>query len=187
MYEVFRGQVLTAYRAALAQALPPKPRVAQHWVDASRLTWVGLLVEQGRFQLAYSLGRLVGVATPGLHTSGVFHLVSTAFPAVADAQLSRSALALVPATADGATRAFLNRVVCQLALADVAVALREPGVLPMPTSADFTVALPLRADVLETPSPAPVVHAAVAARVRSAVELLEPALAVRVQAACQWE
>lgn len=185
-YALLQAQVLAAYQAALGQALPPKPRVAQHWVDPTQLRWLGLLVEQARFQFAYSLGRLAGVATPGLHTAGVFHLVGRAFPAVDDAALSQRALGLVPPAADGATRAFLNRVICQLVLADVAAALREPGALPMPTASDFLVTTPMRGDVLETPAAAPVVHGHVARRVALALAALEPALAQRVTAFCQW-
>jgi hypothetical protein len=178
--------VLGAYRVALAQALPPRPRAARHWVDPSQVQWLGLLVEQARFQFSYSLGRLTGVEAPGLHTPGVFHLVAATFPGLDEAQLARGALALVPPLSDGPTRAFLVRVVCQLTLREVAAALRAPGALPMPTAGNFTVTTPLRADALFTPSPAPVVHPKVALRVRAALAQLEPALAARALAFCEW-
>lgn len=183
MYAAFASAVLAAYRTALARALPPPARVARHWEDASRLTWLGLLQEQARFQVAWSFGRLSGAPPEPLQTAGVFHLVGAAFPGVDEAALARGAMGLVPTTVDGPTRAFLVRVVCQLALEDAAHALRAPGALPMPTAPGFEVVLPVRADALTTPASQPVVPAHAADRVWAAVALLGLDLGSRVQAA----
>jgi hypothetical protein len=181
-YPAFRDRLFGACQRALAQALPPRPTVARHWEDASRLTWLGLLQEQGRFQLSWSFGRLKGPAGPPPHTAGVFHLVDAVFPGVEANRLTAALLALTPRDADGPTRAFLVRVVAQLALAEVAVALeRSPGALGMPTAEGFEVALPVRPDALGTPAPTPRVPQHARDRVEGALASLEPGLRSLVQ------
>jgi hypothetical protein len=181
-YPTFRAALLAAHRRALAQALPPRPAVARHWEDASRLRWLGLCQEQGRFQLSWSFGQLKPPAGPPPHTAGVFHLVDAVFPGVDAPGLARALLALAPASADGPTRAFLTRVVAQLALAEVAVTLLvTPGTLPMPPADELEVALPVRADALATPSPTPRMPLHARARVEAAMEDLEPGLRAAVR------
>jgi hypothetical protein len=176
-YEAFRAALLRACRCGLAQALPPRPAVARHWEDPTRLHWLGLFQEQGRFLLSWSFGQLRPPAGPLPHTAGVFALVDAVFPGVDARGLVVQLSSLVPATSDGPTRAFLVRVVGQLALAEVAVALGQAPVdLGMPTGSDFAVALPVRPDALRTPAPTPRMPAHARARVEAALGDVEPAL-----------
>jgi hypothetical protein len=176
-YPLFRAALLAAYRRALAQVLPPGAAVARHWEDASRLHWLGLFQEQGRFQLSWSFGRLRPPAGAEPHTAGVFSLVDPVFPGVEATRLAAMLVALAPAASDGPTRAFLTRVVGQLALAEVAAALwQAPASLGMPTAPNFTVALPVRADAPATPAPTPRVPPHARERVEAGLEALETPL-----------
>jgi hypothetical protein len=177
-YLEFRDGLRRAFQRALGQALPAKPRVARHWVDPSRLSWLGLLSEQTRFHVAWSLGALVDAPPAGRHTSGVFLLDDSVFPGVEAALTSARLLALVPTDVDGATKAFLIRVTAQLALVDLA---RDFGPLPLPVTDDFCITLPLRADVLETPAPTPRMPAHAVDRVSAALARM-PSLGARIHA-----
>ncbi len=182
MYRDFVGSLLSSYRRALGSALPVRPPAARHWVDPSRLTWLGLLEDGAGFQLAFSLGRLrvppVGV---GLHTLGVFRLVDAVFPGVDAAGLSASLGSLVPPEV-GAARAFLSRAVARLALAEVALELaKDPRALPLPTAEGFEVAVPAKAEALEVAALTPRVPEAGAERVAAGLALLEPSLARRLE------
>jgi hypothetical protein len=181
MYLSLRRALLAAYQKALSQALPPKERVARHWADPSRLTWLALLSEQTRFQLAWSLGPLKDSSLPGLQTSGVFHLDDAVFPGVGAAAIAREVLATMPET-DGPTTAFLIRVVAQLALAEVALTLEEARSFGLPVSDGFAVTLALRADALESKALTPRMPGHAEARVLAALEKMEPALAVTISA-----
>jgi hypothetical protein len=165
-YLDFRDALRRSVQRALGQALPAKPRVARHWVDPSRLAWLGLLSEQTRFHLSWSLGTLVDAPVTGRHTAGVFLLDDTVFPQVDAAGLTARLLALVPSDLDGATRAFLIRVTAQLALADLA---HDFGALPLPTIDDFLITVPVRPDALDTPAPAPRMPAHAEQRVTQAL------------------
>jgi hypothetical protein len=145
------------------------------------LTWLALLSEQTRFQLAWSLGPLKDSSLPGLQTSGVFHLDDAVFPGVSAAAIAREVLATMPET-DGPTTAFLIRVVAQLALAEVALTLEEERSFGLPVSDDFTVTIAQRADALESKALTPRMPGHAEARVLAALEKMEPALAVTVTA-----
>ncbi len=177
-YLEFRDGLRRAFHRALSQALPAKPRVARHWVDPSKLSWLGLLSEQTRFHLAWSLGALVDAPPAGRHTSGVFLLDDSVFPGVEAPVISSRLLSLVPTDVDGATKAFLIRVTAQLALVDLA---RDFGPLPLPVTDDFRITLPLRPDVLETPAPTPRMPAHAADRVSAALARM-PTLGERIRA-----
>jgi len=181
-YPAFRAALLASCRRALAQALPPRPTVARHWEDASQLHWLGLFQEAGRYQLAWSFGRLRPPVGPPPHTAGVFWLVDPVFPGVDAPRLAAMLAALTPASADGPTRAFLARVLSQLALAEVAVALwQAPEALGMPTAPGFAVALPRRPDVLGEPAPTPRMPAHARERVTLALRALEPSVRQAVE------
>lgn len=151
LYSAFQNHLLRSCRAALAQALPPKPAVAQHWVASGVLHWVGLFVGVDGFYLAYSLGALKGQpAREGqLHASGAFRLARSVFREVDEAALAKELTQMVPSGANGATQGFLERTVAQLAAARVALALeRQPQLLPMQTGPHFRCQLSARADAL---------------------------------------
>lgn len=181
MYDKLRMALLEAYQKALNQALPPKERVARHWADPTRLTWLGLLSEQTRFQIAWSHGELKESSGQQLETSGVFHLDDTVFPGVGADALSRQVLALVPES-DGATTAFLIRVIAQFALAEVALTFEHERTFAIATDENFRVALALRADALTTPAHTPRMPKHAEARVTKALSEMEPLLAHTITA-----
>lgn len=184
-FSALTAALLEAYRRALTQALPPPPIVARHWVSAERLTWLALLQEQSAFHFAWSFGQLKG--TPLVlgqrQFAGVFRLAANVTTGVDHVGLARALGDLIPEGADGASRAFLQRVTAQLATAEVAVTLeRERERLPMPTTPDFGVSVPLRADVLDLPALTPRLPRHAADRVEAAIAQLEPELQRRVRA-----
>jgi hypothetical protein len=184
-FPALRSHVLAAYRAALAAALPPKPQVARHWETPDRLEWLALLPAIDGFHLAYSLGRLRGapVVEGERHTSGLFRLTGAVFKGVDEAALLRSVSALVPERADGATRAFLVRVVAQVTAAEVALALEaEAPALPMPAAAGFACHVAARADALFQPAATPRLPGHAQDRVRAALAEMDSSLSARVQA-----
>lgn len=177
--------VLAACRLALRAALPPKPQVARHWETPDALHWLALLPATDGFHLAYSLGRLrdVPVRDGERHTSGLFRLSAAVFPGVDEAALRRAVADAVPADADGPTRAFLLRVVAQLAVADAAVELeRAPESLPLPPAPGFTCHVPVRADALFEAAATPRLPGHAEARVRDALSRMDAPLATRVLA-----
>lgn len=178
-------QLLAAYRVALSAALPPKPQVARHWETPDALHWLALLSATDGFHVAYSLGRLRDVPlVPGeRHTSGLFRLSGTVFRGVDEGALRSAVAAQVPDAFDGPTRAFLLRVVGQLATAQVAVALEcEPAALPLPAAEEFHCHLPARSDALFEAAATPRLPGPAEERVRAALDGMEPALATRVHA-----
>lgn len=182
-YLRFRSMLLDAYRTALGLALPPRPQVARHWESASALTWLVLAPGDDAFHLALSFGRLKGAPPPqkGHDTTGIFRLVPKVFPGVNDVELMRALSTLVPASADGATRAFLQRVAAQLGAAEVAVAFeRNRGHVPFPTASDFAVHVPRRTDALYESAQTPRMPAHAEQRVRSALDAADDLLRVRV-------
>jgi len=182
MYRAFLHALASSYRRALGLALPVRPLAARHWVDPSRLSWLGLLEDGGRFQLSFALGTL-RVPPPGnaRHTAGVFHLVDAAFPGVDAAALSAAVEQLVPPDV-GAARALLSRAVSKLALAEVALELAaRPERLPLPLGPGFEVAVPAGVDALDVTAPTPRVPPAAAARVVMGLQALEPVLARRLE------
>lgn len=182
-YLEFRGALLDAYRIALAQAVPPKPQVARHWESAGSLTWLGLVPEQAAFHLAFSFGQLKGTPlVPGEpHTAGVFRLAGSVFKGVDHERLARELHALVPASADGATRAFLQRVVAQVSCAEVALTLEQaPSLLPMAVSTGFTVAVPARPDALGEAAATPRMPPHAVERVSSALREMDEVLRARI-------
>jgi hypothetical protein len=143
----FSASVASALGAVAAQASTPAERVARHWEDASRLTWFGAAADHQVVHVSWSFGRLRGVplATGERHTVGVFAVTRATFRAV-DEQALRAALeALVPPSADGPTRVFLQRVAAQLAVADALLALER--------TRELEVALFARPDAVHTPAP----------------------------------
>ena len=183
-YLSFRAMLFAAYRAALAQALPPKPKVARHWVSADQLTFLALVPDQGAFHLAFSFGLLKDSPPPTLapHTAGLFRLTSAIFPAVNAELLTRTLTALVPPTVDGPTRTFLLRVSAQLATAEVAATFdHRRALLPLATSKDFVVTVPRRGDLLHEPASTPRIPANVEERVRRGLALVAPPLSGRLE------
>lgn len=175
--------LLAAYRTALAAALPPKPQVARHWETPDRLHWLALLPASDGFHLAYSLGRLRGtpLADGERHTSGLFRLSAAVFPGVDEAALLRGVGALVPGAADGATRAFLGRVVAQVLTAEVAVALEADAAgLPLAVADGFCCHVAARADALFQPAATPRLPGHAEERVRAALVEMDAALSARL-------
>jgi hypothetical protein len=183
-FAALRGEVLGAYRSALAAALPPKPQVARHWETPGVLGWLALLSTAEGFHLSYSLGRLRDVPlVPGQrHTSGLFRLSAAVFPRVDEGALWAAVVGQIPATADRAARDFLLPVVAALAVGEAALALEAaPGRLPLPVDAGFHCHLPLRADALFQAAPTPRLPEAKAERVQEALAVMEPDLVARLQ------
>jgi hypothetical protein len=183
-YADFRAEVERAYRAGLGHALPPKERVARHWEAVDRLVALWLLGTTEGFYLGYSLGALKGVPFEAERppSAGLFRLEGRVFPAVDAAALQEGLTRLVPSEADGATRAFLRRVIMQLAVAETAETLgREVARLPLPVAPAFRVWVPVRADALYEDAPTPRLPAHAADRVRAAVAALDGALQARVE------
>lgn len=185
-YLAFRALLLEDYRRALAQALPPRPRVARHWESADRLTFLALLSDLDAFHLAFSFGRLKGVPAPAdgaPDTAGVFRLTGTTFPGVDAQRLSAALAALVPESVDGPSRAFLLRAAGQLATAEVAAALDVGrAMIPHPTSRDFVITLAARGDRLHEPAPPPRPPDHARDRVRAAAATVCRPLAARLEA-----
>ncbi|MEW6432850.1 MAG: hypothetical protein AB1730_15200 [Myxococcota bacterium] len=178
-------QVLAAYRVALGAALPPKPQVARHWATPDELHWLALTTAGDGFHLAYSLGRLVDapLVDGERHTSGFFRLTGAVFRGVDEAALLQAVAAQVPASADGPTRAFLGRVVAQLAVAQAALALEAAlDALPLAAAPGFACHLSARADARFEAAPTPRLPGHAADRVRAALDATEPGLAARVLA-----
>lgn len=178
-------QVLAAYRVALGAALPPRPQVARHWATPGELHWLALLTAGDAFHLAYSLGRLVDapVVEGERHTSGFFRLTGAVFRGVDEAALLQAVAAQVPASADGPTRAFLGRVVAQLAVAQAALTLEGArDALPLPAAAGFGCHLSARADALFEAAATPRMPGHAEDRVRAALDAMEPGLAAQVLA-----
>lgn len=176
--------VLAAYRHALGRALPPREPLARHWTTPHALSWLGLNVEGDGFSVAFAFGALKGpTLTPPGHVehTGFFRLTPEVFPGVDSRVLNAAVQQLVPAGADGATRAFLGRVVSQLALGAAALALEEERAqLPMATAETFVVALPQRKDAAHEPARTPRMPGHAQARVAQALEQMEPRLRARV-------
>lgn len=143
----YAASVARALEAVAAQASSPPERVARHWEDPSRLSWFGAAADHQVLHVSWSFGRLRGVpGVPGeRHTVGVFAITRGTFPAVDEHALRAALEALVPATADGPTRVFLQRVAAQLAVADALLALER--------SRDLEVSLFARPDAVHTPAP----------------------------------
>ncbi len=173
--EVARA-VAAALDAVAQLAAAPSPRVAQHWEDATRLTWFGAAANHQALHASWSFGRLRGLPQgPGeRHTVGVFHVRRATFPVI-DEQVLRAALeALVPPGVDGPTRVFLQRVAAQLATADALQALaRRWGV---------EVSLFARPDAVATPAPTPRRPEHARERVALALATMDPALQARCEA-----
>jgi hypothetical protein len=181
----FGEPLLAACRLALSAALPPRPQVARHWETPDALHWLALLPATDGFHLAYSLGRLRGEpGGPGTrHTSGLFRLSGAVFRGVDEAALLAMLRAQVPEVADGPTRAFLLRVVGQLAAAEVALSLEaQPLTLPLPPAAGFACQVPARTDALFEAASTPRLPGHASERVEAALDVMEPSLAARVRA-----
>lgn len=184
-WAALKALLLAAYRTALSKALPPKPQVARHWETPDALHWLAFLAAGDGFHLAYSLGRLRGVAEVAgqRHTSGLFRLSGAVFKGVDEAALLRAVQAQLPPAVDGATRAFLIRVVGQLAAAEAALALEgDRPSLPMAAAADFICHVPARADALFEPAATPRLKDHSPQRVHAALCALDGALAARALA-----
>jgi len=165
-----------ALGAVVARASRPSPRVAQHWVSTSQLTWFGACADHHVVQASWSFGQLrdVLLREPGQRaTVGTFALTQVAFPEVKEHQLRALCEGLVPQGTDGATRVFLMRVASQLAVADV--------LLTLPELLGCDVSLFLRPDALDKPALTPRSPAHAKDRVAAALAQMDPALAARCE------
>lgn len=168
--------VAEAMGAVVARASRPSPRVAQHWLSTSQLTWFGACADHHVIQASWSFGQLREplLREPGQRaTVGAFVVNQAAFPEVREQQVRALCEGLVPAGTDGATRVFLMRVASQFAVADF--------LLTLPELLGCDVSLFLRPDVLDKPAPTPRWPAHARDRVAAALAAMDPALAARCE------
>ena len=124
LFKDYAHSVATALGVIIRRASTPSPRVAQHWVSTSRITWFGACADHHLIHASWSFGELKDA--PGQRaTVGTFALTKSTFPEVDDASLRAQCDALIPPGTDGATRVFLLRVAAQFAVADLLLTLPE--------------------------------------------------------------
>lgn len=159
--------VSQALSSVFERARKPSPRVARHWESTDRITWFGACADHHFIYASWSFGRLRDVQDDSRHSVGVFALTQQSFPEIDDAQIRALGEALIPATADGPTRVFLQRVAAQMAVADFLLTL--PGLW------GCEVALFARPDAVEKVAQTPQWPMEAKGRLLRALDEMDPA------------
>jgi hypothetical protein len=172
LFKDYAHSVATALGVIIRRAATPSPRVAQHWVSTSRITWFGASADHHLIHASWSFGELKD--SPGLRaTVGTFALTKSTFPEIDDVALRAQCDGLIPSGTDGATRVFLLRVAAQFAVADL--------LLTLPEILGCEVTLFARPDALDQPAQTSRWPEHARDRVATALAAMDPAFASRCE------